>query len=114
MLWCTGQPRAAASNSARSGWSSASGIARSTSSRRIRRGVSSDMNFRTFTSSPSSAISFRFATIPITVAMHAPSAVATRSVGENDSPRPLLSTGASVVRVLPDGPCVATQCRSPS
>ena len=39
----------------------------------------------------------------MTVAMHTPSPVATRSVGENDSPRPLLSTGASVSSVVPEG-----------
>ena len=50
----------------------------------------------------------------MTVAMQEPSAVASRSVGENAWPRPLLSSGASVTRVLPDGRWMALQCRSPS
>ena len=45
---------------------------------------------------------FLFATIPIIVNMQEASAVATRSVGENASPFPWLSIGASVMIVLPD------------
>ena len=40
--------------------------------------------------------------------------VANKSVGENDSPFPLLSTGASVTRVSPDGPWVAVHRSPPS
>jgi hypothetical protein len=47
------------------------------------------------------------------VVMHVASAVATRSVGENASPLPLLSVGASVEIFDWDGPCVASQCKSP-
>ena len=47
------------------------------------------------------------------VAMHVPSATATKSVGENASPRPWLSLGASVTSSVPEGPWVAVQCRSP-
>src|SRR5260370_30775097 len=53
------------------------------------------------------------ALIPIVVVMHVPRAVATRSVGENASPLPLLSVGASVEISDCDGPCVASQCKSP-
>ena len=36
-----------------------------------------------------------------------------RSVGENDSPLPWLSTGASVHTRAPEGPCSNSQCSSP-
>ena len=42
------------------------------------------------------------------------SEVAKRSVGENRSPFPLLSTGASVSKLLPDRRCVQTVLSSPS
>ena len=58
--------------------------------------------------------SFLSETRPMMVAMQFPSAVATRSVGENVSPLPLLSNGASVSSVLPDGVCVAVQRSSPA
>jgi hypothetical protein len=45
--------------------------------------------------------------------MQEASEVAVRSVGENDSPLPWLSTGASVCRTVPEGPCVALTRRSP-
>ena len=48
------------------------------------------------------------------VIMQAPRAVATRSVGEKLSPRPWLSTGASVTSVVPEGPWVARQRSPPS
>jgi hypothetical protein len=51
--------------------------------------------------------------IPMVVLMHVPRAVATRSVGENACPLPLLSVGASVESLDSDGPCVASQCKSP-
>jgi hypothetical protein len=47
------------------------------------------------------------------VSMQVPRDVAARSVGENDSPRPSLSTGASVVITVPDGSCRASQRKSP-
>ena len=56
----------------------------------------------------------RRARMPITVSMHVPVAVASRSVGEKRSPRPSLSFGASVSSFAPDGPWVATVWRSPS
>ena len=47
------------------------------------------------------------------VLMQVARAVATRSVGEKASPLPLLSLGASVEIFACDGPCVASQCKSP-
>ncbi len=37
-----------------------------------------------------------------------------KSVGENDSPLPLLSNGASVDTDAPEGPCSNEQCSPPS
>src|SRR5229473_3238043 len=51
--------------------------------------------------------------IPMVVLIQVPSAVATRSVGENASPLPLLSVGASVATFACEGPWVASQWRSP-
>src|SRR5690349_25126559 len=53
------------------------------------------------------------ALIPMVVLMHVARAVATRSVGEKAWPLPLLSLGASVEIFACDGPCVASQCKSP-
>ena len=53
---------------------------------------------------PVRSISFRFATIPMTVAMQEPSDADVKSVGENASPFPWLSTGASVMMEAPEGP----------
>src|SRR5690242_13730358 len=53
------------------------------------------------------------ALIPMVVLMQVARAVATRSVGENASPLPLLSLGASVESFACEGPCVASQCKSP-
>src|SRR5215467_3426051 len=53
------------------------------------------------------------ALIPMVVLMHVARAVATRSVGEKASPLPLLSLGASVEIFDCEGPCVASQCKSP-
>ena len=58
---------------------------------------------------PSSLTEWRLAEIPMIVAIQVAKAVATRSVGEKDSPFPSLSTGASVENVAPDGPWVAEQ-----
>jgi hypothetical protein len=43
------------------------------------------------------------------VAMQVAKAVATKSVGEKDSPLPWLSLGASVASAVPDGPWTAEQ-----
>ncbi|SUZ60690.1 uncharacterized protein METZ01_LOCUS13544 [marine metagenome] len=45
------------------------------------------------------------------VIMQDPNAVATRSVGENASPLPLLSTGASVMIFSPEAMCSASVLR---
>ena len=58
---------------------------------------------------PSSLTEWRLAEIPMIVPIQVAKAVATRSVGEKDSPFPSLSTGASVENVAPDGPWVAEQ-----
>src|ERR1700730_12631564 len=79
----------------------------------IRRGASFDISFCTDTVMPRRSTPSSSALKPIVVLMQVPSAVATRSVGENASPLPLLSVGASVAIVDCDGPCVASQCRSP-
>src|SRR5437016_2399772 len=47
------------------------------------------------------------------VLMQEPRAVATRSVGENSSPLPLLSVGASVAIFDCEGPWTASQWSSP-
>ena len=75
----------------------------------ILRGVSALISLVVSIFMPSRLIECLFAAIPIIVAMHAASAVATRSVGEKDSPFPSLSTGASVDSLAPEGPCVAEQ-----
>src|SRR5207244_13475902 len=79
----------------------------------IRRGASFDISFCTETFMPFRLTPSSSAFIPMVVLMQVPSAVATRSVGENASPLPLLSVGASVESIDSDGPCVASQCRSP-
>src|ERR1700730_7254085 len=79
----------------------------------IRRGASFDISFVTDTFIPRRSTPSSSAFKPIVVLMHVPSAVATRSVGENASPLPLLSVGASVAILDCDGPCVASQCKSP-
>src|SRR5882762_9248429 len=80
----------------------------------IRRGASFDISFCTETVMPRRLTPSSSALIPIVVLMHVASAVATRSVGENASPLPLLSVGASVAILDCDGPWVASQCRSPA
>src|SRR6266704_1112472 len=79
----------------------------------IRRGASFDISFWTETLIPRRSTPSSSALIPMVVGMHVASAVATRSVGENASPLPLLSVGASVEIFDCDGPCVASQCKSP-
>ena len=53
------------------------------------------------------------AVIPMMVSMQVARAVPMRSVGENCSPRPALSTGASVLKLAEDDLWVASQCSSP-
>jgi hypothetical protein len=79
----------------------------------IRRGASFDISLLTFTVIPLTLSPCSSAAIARMVLMQVPSAVATRSVGENDSPLPLLSVGASVASFARDGPCTALQWRSP-
>src|SRR5437667_1182658 len=79
----------------------------------IRRGASFDISFWTETLIPRRSTASSCALIPMVVLMQVASAVATRSVGENASPLPLLSVGASVEIFDCDGPCVASQCKLP-
>ena len=82
-------------------------------SRAMRRVGTKVISFCTVIFVPRSSRPWRWAKMPIVVTMHVPSAVATRSVGEKDSPRPWLSVGASVRSVVAEGPCAAVQRRSP-
>ena len=70
----------------------------------ILRGVSVLISFVVSIVIPSKVIECLFAAIPIIVAIQVANAVATRSVGEKDSPFPSLSTGASVSSLAPEGP----------
>ena len=79
----------------------------------MRRGGTVVMCFSTSTRAPRKSASKDFAWIPRIVRMQVPTAVAARSEGENASPFPWLSTGASVSKTLPDGPWVARVRRSP-
>src|SRR6266480_143237 len=79
----------------------------------IRRGGSFDISFWTEILIPRRSTPSSCALIPMVVLMQVASAVATRSVGENASPLPLLSIGASVEIWDCDGPCVASQCKLP-
>src|SRR6266511_6440993 len=79
----------------------------------IRRGGSFDISFCTDTVMPCSSTPRSSALIPMVVLMHVARAVAIRSVGEKVSPLPLLSLGASVEIFACEGPCVASQCKSP-
>jgi len=63
---------------------------------------------------PSRFIFISLALIPIIVNMQVPKAVATKSVGENLSPLPWLSTGASVSITVSLCKCVATVLKFPS
>ena len=80
----------------------------------MRRAGSAAISFSTRAVAPDRSHSCRSATMPMIVSMQAPTLVASRSVGLNASPLPWLSTGASVLRSLDDGPCVALQRSSPS
>src|SRR5438132_2971167 len=79
----------------------------------IRRGGSFDISFWTETLIPRRSTPSSCALIPMVVLMQVARAVATRSVGENASPLPLLSAGASVAIFAFEGPCTASQCKSP-
>src|SRR4030095_11799818 len=79
----------------------------------MRRGGSLDISFCTDTVIPLRLTPRSSALIPMVVLMHVARAVATRSVGEKASPLPLLSLAASVEILAWDGPCVASQCKSP-
>lgn len=70
----------------------------------ILRGVSVLISFVVSMVIPSSLTAWRLAAIPMIVAIQVAKAVATRSVGEKDSPFPSLSTGASVSSLAPEGP----------
>jgi len=70
----------------------------------IRRGVSALISFVVSIVIPSKVMECLLAAIPIIVAIQVAKAVATRSVGEKDSPFPSLSTGASVSSLAPEGP----------
>ena len=70
----------------------------------ILRGVSALISFVVSMVIPSSLTAWRLAEIPMIVAIQVANAVATRSVGEKDSPFPSLSTGASVPSLAPEGP----------
>ena len=80
----------------------------------ILRGVSVLISFVVSMVIPSRLTEWRLAEIPIIVAIQVANAVATRSVGEKDSPFPSLSTGASVSSLAPEGSWVAEQCSWPS
>ena len=75
----------------------------------IRRGVSALISFVVSIVIPSKVMECLLAAIPIIVAIQVAKAVASKSVGEKDSPFPSLSTGASVSSLAPEGPCVAEQ-----
>ena len=80
----------------------------------ILRGVSALISLVVSIFMPSKSIECLLAAIPMIVAIQVAKAVATRSVGEKDSPFPSLSTGASVSSLASEGPWTAEQCNCPS
>ena len=70
----------------------------------ILRGVSPLISFVVSIVIPSKVMECLLAAIPIIVAIQVAKAVASKSVGEKDSPFPSLSTGASVSSLAPEGP----------
>ena len=96
-----------------SSWARSLGRLTTTSSFATLRGFAAIV-FSTLPDIPETSIDLDSALIATIVMMHVSIDVASKSVGENDSPFPLLSTGASVIRVFPDGPCVAEHRRFPS
>ena len=80
----------------------------------MRRGASVDISFVTSHFTPGmSKPSLVRAAMAMVVTMHEAKEAVVRSVGENARPRPWLSFGASVSRMLPEGSCVAVQWSSP-
>src|ERR1700747_3010685 len=79
----------------------------------MRRGGALDISFCTEMVIPRKSTPSSCALIPMVVLMQVARAVATRSVGENASPLPLLSVGASVAIFAFDGPCTASERKSP-
>src|SRR4029077_9315585 len=79
----------------------------------MRRGASFDISLLTLTVIPFTSRPCSCAAIARMVLIQVPSAVATRSVGEKDSPLPLLSVGASVAILAWEGPWTASQWKSP-
>ena len=77
-------------------WVRLAGSENVTSSCAMRRGGSGLMCLSTVKVALVRSQAWRSATMPIVVIMHEPRAVLTKSVGEKASPRPWLSTGASV------------------
>jgi hypothetical protein len=71
------------------------------------------MYFVTSASIPSKGISCVLDAIPINVSMQADIAAHTESVGENASPFPWLSIGASVMRIEPEARCVCSVRKFP-
>ena len=84
----------------------------SISTRAMRRGLEA-MILLTVARMPSMAQPLSRARMPMMVSMQLARAVATRSVGENASPLPRLSTGASVMMWLPERRWTASVRRSP-
>ena len=72
------------------------------------------MCFSTLPFMPLTSIPLFSALMAIIVITQLSIEVASKSVGENDSPLPLLSVGASVNNVAPDFVCVAVQRKFPS
>ncbi len=70
----------------------------------ILRGVSALISFVVSIVISSKVMECLLAAIPIIVAIQVAKAVASKSVGEKDSPFPSLSTGASVPSLAPEGP----------
>ncbi len=70
----------------------------------ILRGVSALISLVVSTVIPSNDSECLLAAIPMIVAIQVAKAVASKSVGEKDSPFPSLSTGASVPSLAPEGP----------
>lgn len=79
----------------------------------MRRGLG-DITFKTLIFTPFKAASICFARIAMVVSIQLANAVPTRSVGENLSPFPWLSVGASVSKKESDWIWVATVLRLPS
>ncbi len=95
LAW-TGQLRAPFSRRVFCSSVNAVGIVMVTGKRPIRRFGVWTISLVTAAVAPSIGIPCRSAMIPMIVSVHVASAAPTRSVGENNSPRPWLSTGASV------------------